>query len=223
LEVYTALAGQSGPAHVHGLVGMVLLMPVVGRADEARELADEAVAAARLFGSPYWICGALSASGRALADINPAGALAAIHEALDHSREHRLTIWEAALAREAAGLEAAHGDPRQALEMFDTAIGLLQRGGDVGNVAVAFADLAVLFDRLEQPHISATHYGAAGRHGDIGWVLNLPTVVERLREVLGERDFDDCVAAGAALDIGAAVHYAQQQIRRASATLSRRT
>jgi hypothetical protein len=107
--------------------------------------------------------------------------------------------------------------------MFDTAIGLLQRAGDVGNVAVAFADMAVLFDRLEQPHTAATLYGAAGRHGDIGWVLNLPTVVERLREALGERDFDDCVAAGAALDIGAAVNYAQQQVRIASATFSHQT
>jgi hypothetical protein len=223
LEVYTALAGQSGPAHVWGLVGMALLMPVVGRVDEARELADEAVTAARLHGSPHWTCGALSASGRALADIDPPGALAAIHEALALSRDHRITIWEAALSREAAGLEAVHGDPGAALEMFDTAVGLLQRAGDVGNVAVAFADMAVLFDRLAEPDIAATLYGAAGRHGDIGWVLNLPSVVERLRETLGERDFDDCVAAGAGLDIGAAVNYAQQQVRSARETLSRQT
>ena len=103
--------------------------------------------------------------------------------------------------------------------MFETAIALLQRASDVGNSAVAFAELAVLFDRLEQPDIAATLYGASSRHGDIGWVLNLPTVVDHLREVLGQTAFDDRVAAGTAMDFGDAVQYAQHQIRLAGGQL----
>ena len=124
-------------------------------------------------------------------------------------------MWEAILSREAAGLEAAHGDPGEALALFEVAIDSLRRAGDVGNLAVAFADLAVLFDRLEQADIAATLYGATGRHGDIGWVLNLPTVVDHLRDVLGETVFDDRVAAGTALDFGDAVAYAHDQIQAA--------
>ncbi len=99
--------------------------------------------------------------------------------------------------------------------MFDTAIDSLQRAGDVANSAVAFADLAVLFDRLEQPDVAATLYGASSRHGDIGWVLNLPAVVDHLRDVLGESVFDDRVAAGTAMDFGDAVAYARDQIQAA--------
>jgi predicted ATPase len=223
LAVYGDFVGQPGSAHVAGLVGMLLLLPVVGRTEEAQAIADETLAAASAHADPYWVAGAHSGYGRAIADIDPARALVAMRQALVHSREHRLAIWEAALSREAAALEAVHGDPGEALELFETAIEILQRAGDVGNLAVALADLAVLFDRLEQPNIAATLYGACSRHGDIGWVLNLPTVVEHLREVLGETDFDRCITAGAALDVGDGVHYAQQQIRLANSALSRRT
>jgi hypothetical protein len=75
--------------------------------------------------------------------------LAAIREPLALSRQHRIVIMEAALSREAAGLEAVLGDPFEALELFETAIDSLHRAGDVGNTAFAFTDL--LFDRLGQP------------------------------------------------------------------------
>src|SRR5437763_1592509 len=101
-------------------------------------------------------------------------------------------------------LEAVHGPPGEALNLFETAIGLLQRGGDVGNLAVALADLAVLFDRLEQPKIAATLYGASSRHGDIGWVTHLPAVVNHVRAVLGPSAFDDSMAAGAAMELSEA-------------------
>ena len=90
------------------------------------------------------------------------------------------------MAREAAGLEAVHGDLGRALALFDTAIDSFHRAGNVANMAMTFADLAVLFDRIERPEIAATLYGASTHHGDIGWVLNLPAVVDHLREVLGE-------------------------------------
>jgi hypothetical protein len=77
----------------------------------------------------------------------------------------------------------------------------------------------VLFDRLEQPDIAATLYGATSRYGVIAWVFNLPTVVDHLREALGQAAYDDCVATGAAMEFGDAVQYAQQQIRLAGGQL----
>jgi hypothetical protein len=90
---------------------------------------------------------------------------------------------------------------------------MLHRAGDVGNVAVAFADLAVLFDRLQRPEIAATLCGAHRRYGDIGWVTHLDDVIKHLRTALGDMTFDDCANTGSAMAISDAVSYAQRQIR----------
>jgi hypothetical protein len=92
---------------------------------------------------------------------------------------------------------------------------LLHRGGDVGNTALALAELAVLFDRLERPEIAATLYGASRLHGDFGWVTHLPDVVNHLRTVLGDTRFNNCVGVGAAIELAEAVAYARDQIQAA--------
>jgi predicted ATPase len=215
LEVYPGLVGQPGLAHVAGLVGMVLFLPVVGRVDEALALAEEAVAAARAHGNPSWIAASLDAFGRAFAYADPTRALDALREALVVTRDHRLVQWEAIVSQEAAGVEAVHGDPGEALILFETAIDSLHRAGDVGNTALALAGLAVLFDRLERPEIAATLYGASRLRADTGWVTYLPGVVDHLRTVLGDSRFDDCVAIGAAIELTDAVAYGRDQIQAA--------
>jgi predicted ATPase len=219
LDLATILVGQPGLAHVVGSNLTLLLLPVLGRAEEARAVAEETVVAARGHANPTLVGQALYGYGRAFAETEPTRVLNALREAIDVSRTHRQVFWEALLSQEAAGLEAAHGDPGQALELFEAAISSLQRASDVGNMALAFAELAVLFDRLEQPAIASTLYGAGNRHGEIGWVLSLPTVVDHLRQVLGEAVFDDCVATGAAMDLSDAANYAQAQIRLARGQL----
>jgi hypothetical protein len=212
IEVDNGLVGQAGLAHVAGLCGILLVLPVLGRAEEARAIAEEAVTAARAHGNPFWLAAALSGYGRCFAETDPVRALDAFRQALVHTREHRLVAWDAILSREAAGLEGVHGDLDRAVALFATAIDSLQRAGDVGNLVVAFADLVVFFDRVEQPSIAATIYGASTHHGDIGWVVSLPNVLEHLRTVLGETAFNTCIATGAAMDIGEAVQYALDQL-----------
>jgi predicted ATPase len=218
LEISATLVGQPGAGHALHLTEMLLLLPVVGRVSEARALADEAVTAARAHGNPFLMIGSLSGYGRAFADTNPTGALDALRQAQALAQEHRNVLWEAIIPREAAGLEAVHGDPHQALALFETAIGALHRAGDVGNLAVAFADMAVLFDRIESPEIAATLYGISRRHGDIGWVAHLPAVLDHLRATLGDTNFEQCVAAGGAMELADAVTYAQCQIGFADAS-----
>jgi hypothetical protein len=121
--------------------------------------------------------------------------------------------WEAVVCREAGGLEAIRGDPGHPLALLANAIDLLHRAGDVGNLAVAFADLAVLFDRVQQPQIAATLYGAGRRHGTVDWVTHLAAAIDDVRTVLGDINFDRCADTGAAMDISDAVNYARQQIR----------
>ena len=130
-----------------------------------------------------------------------------------YSREHRIGFSEALLVREAGGLEAVHGDAHQALELLDNAIDMFHQAGDVGNLAIAFANLAVLFDRLQRPEIAATLYGASRRHGAMDWVINIDVVIEHLRIALGDITFDHCADAGAAMDISDAATYPRRQIQ----------
>jgi hypothetical protein len=152
--------------------------------------------------------------GWAFAGTDPTKALDALREGVAYSREHRLVTWEASSCGNAGGLEAVHGDPGQALALLDRCIDLLHRSGDVANLATAFENLTVLFDRLHRPQIAATLYGASRRHGAIpGWVTHLDDIIQHLRAVLGDTSFDHCADTGAAMEISDAATFARRQIR----------
>ena len=212
VEIAAGLVGGPGAANALGLMGVLVGLTILGRADEARALADEALTASRAHGNPDLVVNTLIGYARAFADTDPTRALDVLREGVVYSREHRLVFWEAVLGREAGGLEAVHGDPGRALALLENAIDLLQRAGDVGNLAAAFADLAVLFDRLQRPEIAATLYGASRRHGDIGWATHLGAAIEHLRAALGDT-FDHYADTGATMEISDAATYARRQIR----------
>ncbi len=215
LEIFAALAAQPGTAHVVGLGGVLAALPSVGRADEAMAIAEETLAAARAHANPHLIAMTLYSYGLAFAQQDPTRALRAWREGLAYAREHRILLYETVITRDAAELEAAHGDFRQALSMFDTAIDSFHRAGGVANLAMAFANLAVFFDRLNRPQAAATVYGTTRDHPIVGRVVNLPTALEHLRAVLGETTFERCVATGAAMEVADAVAYARHHIQRA--------
>jgi predicted ATPase len=208
------LAAQPGLARIAGLT-VIAGLPTVGRAEEAAAVADEAVQAARSHNNPYFIALALLACGRAFSQNDPARALRVLQEGLLFVRDHRIPYLDPIIAREAAELEAIHGDLGQGLVLFETVIEAFYRAGEVGNLHIALAHLAVVFDRFEQPAIAATLYGTSGHHGDLAWVLNLPGTVEHLHAVLDDTKFNQCVAAGAAMESADAVAYARDEIQAA--------
>jgi hypothetical protein len=110
-------------------------------------------------------------------------------------------------------LEAVHGQLEHGLTMFDSAIDAFHQSGDVGNVAATLADLAIFLDRDEQPEIAATIYGITSGYTSTAMVAGLPATVDHLRTVLGESRFDECVAAGTAMELAQAVPYAHRQIQ----------
>jgi hypothetical protein len=73
----------------------------------------------------------------------------------------------------------------------------------------------VFFHRDAQFEISATIYGTSSHYPNEHWVIGLPAAIENLRALLGDVLFDECVAAGATMDIGDAVAYARDQIQAA--------
>jgi tetratricopeptide (TPR) repeat protein len=206
------LARRPGLSGMFGLSALVFALPAVGRAAEARTMADQALAAARANGNQFWIAWALLAYGRAFADSDPTRALDAMREGLSYARTHRISFAEALIARDAAALEAVHGAPQEALALFDSAIESFHRSGNQADLAATLAYLAIFFDRVEEPRIAATIYGAASRSGSISLVPQLAAAIDHLRAVLGSRAFEDHVATGAVMDAGDAVAYARDQI-----------
>jgi hypothetical protein len=76
----------------------------------------------------------------------------------------------------------------------------------------SFAYLTVFLADIDQPSIAATLYGASRRSAAINTVTTLPSTVDHVRLVLGERDFTRCTAAGAEMEPAEAARYARQQI-----------
>jgi tetratricopeptide (TPR) repeat protein len=212
LAIYRDLAADPGPGHADGLGLLLYVLPEVGRGDEARTIANEALAAARSSGRPMTIAYTLHAYGRAFADTDPDRALKAMREALAAAREHGLWLFEALFARDLAKVEGAHGDGDQALDLFDSAIEAFHRAGNDGDLALTFAYLTMFLDSIGEPSIAATVHGASTRYSAINTVTKLPSSVEHLRLVLGETELARWVAAGAATEPAEAVRYARLQI-----------
>jgi hypothetical protein len=212
MEVLADLAAQPGLAQVVGCCGLLIHLPMVGRAEEARALAADTLTAARAHANPYCIGLALYGSARAFAPADPAQALRLFRDGLAYAEEHGLPLLEASIAQEAAGLEALHGDPGQALELLDATLDSFHRAGNVASLGTTLGYLAVYFDRLDQPNVAATLYGASTNHPGSQHYVDLPAMVDHLRVVLGDSNFDQCAATGAAMDPAEAVAYARHQI-----------
>jgi tetratricopeptide (TPR) repeat protein len=221
IEICFDVAARPGPVDVFCLAVLCWVLTGVGRDEEARTLAAEAIPEDSLaVPHPDAIPDVLAlafASGHGLpyARSDPQRALSALRQALVYCREHRLIATEGFIAYRAAGLEASHGDADTALDLFDLAIDGLHRAGDQVNLAQALGSLADYFERVEQAEPAARIYGASTHSPSIAVVPGLQATVQQLRTVLGDPDLDRYVAAGAAMQTGDAVAYARQQIRRA--------
>jgi predicted ATPase/class 3 adenylate cyclase len=212
LEICANLSNQSGTAQILGQGALLVGLPMAGRDEEARAIAEDTLAVARAQANPYFIAMVLYASGRAFSPADPARALHFLRDGLAYAREHRLPMLEAAMAEEAAGLEAVHGDLSQALALFDASLDSVHRAGNVASTSTTLAYLAVCFDRLDRPDIASTLYGASTNQAIVQYVVDLPTLVDHLRTTIGEAAFDQCAATGAAMDLTEAVGYARHHI-----------
>ena len=157
--------------------------------------------------------------GAGLRRHRPYLTLNAVSQALVLCQEQRIPYLEARAAQVAANLETVHGDPDKGLDLFDAAITSSHLASNHTDLATSLAGLAVYFDRAGQPATAATLYGSASGYPVTARVLNVAATVEHLRTLLGPVAFDEHVAAGAAMEVGAAVAYARQQIRLARARL----
>ena len=138
---------------------------------------------------------------------------------LIYARDHRLLNFEAFIARDAAGLEAVHGDLDQALALYDNTLAAFHRAGNVTITTLTLAELVVLFARIERPEIAATLHGASNHLSTTERSEKQRAAIGRLHADLGEDAFLQQVTAGTAMDLTTAVHYARQQLTQASKAL----
>ncbi len=220
LELNAVLADIPGVTHLFGICGLAFALPVVGRSTEAMVFADEALLAARTARNPYFTGYAFCGYVRAYSESDPVKALGAARLGLRQTRDCGLAMWESLIAREAARLEALHGNIGEGLELFDATLDSFHKAGSGDNVALTLVELAALFDRFDRPDVAATMYGATTTYSSTVATVDLPDIVYHLRTVLGTSRFDECVANGAVMDLADAVRYARAQIQLMRAELA---
>ncbi len=214
LEIAATMTGQDGLSHGLGLAATLYLLPAIGRSVEAMAIAEDALTVTRDYGNPFWIAFALQGYGRAITESDPQRALAVFRQGLLYTQELQLPERHDSIARDAAPVEALHGDLQQGLALFDSTIDSLHRTGHIANVATILAHLAVVFERIERPEIAATIYGSSTSDGiSTASVVDLRPVVDRLQAKLGDTVFHERVATGAAMGPAEAVLYARHHIQ----------
>ena len=201
---------------MHGQSSLPAFLSNAGRHAEAMAIADTATAARR-HANPWFVAFALYGYGRAFTQEDPARALTAFREGLEYTATHRVPLAQALIAARLAGLEALHGTREHALDLFDMALHSLHQAGAKPQVAIALAELAVLFDSAEQPEVAATLYGATTHQPVAATASELPVALDHLRAVLGDTVFNQHAATGAAMEPGDVVAYAHHHIHTARA------
>jgi DNA-binding CsgD family transcriptional regulator len=213
VELTESVARQYGRDRGYGIASYVDGLQSAGRIDEALALAEEAVAAARALGNPYWIVYSLWIAGMAFSKADARRAFAAWDEGVTVVREHRVEFFEGFLARDAARLNTTDGEPAAALVLFADAIAAFHQAGNVPQLMITLASVPALFERLDRPAPAAMLVGALSREPTSSHhVPELEELGERVSRALGKRRAAELMEEGAALDLGDAAVYARQQI-----------
>ena len=221
VETAERVAALPGRPRAWGLSLLLDGLQASGRVEEALDLTEDAMAAARALGNPYFIAYAFWTSGSAHRHADPDRSLALWREGLDYVHQHRVDFFVGFIARDAARLRLVDADPDDALTMFDAAIDAFQQAGNVAQLTITLASATALFERIGWLDSAATLHAAIVRQpGSAHHVPDLPDLAERLVGRLGQADFDAHHAAGAGMDLGDTAHFARHEIRRARAELA---
>jgi predicted ATPase/class 3 adenylate cyclase/DNA-binding CsgD family transcriptional regulator len=213
IELTRGVAERYGSDRGYGIASYVDGLQSAGRIEEALALAEEAVAAARTLGNPYWISYALWIAGMAFSKADVRRAFAAWDEGVAFVHAQRVEFFEGFLARDAARLHTSDGEPEAALVLFADSIAAFQQAGNVPQLIITLASVPALFERLDRPAPAAMLLGALSREpSSAHHVPELGELGDRVSRALGKTRAAELMAEGAALELGDAAVYARQQI-----------
>ncbi len=202
IELTRDVAALPGTSRAYGIAAYVDGLQSAGRVDEALELTDAAVVAARDLGNPYWIAYTSWIVGLAWSKADPQRALETWDEAVAYTAAHDVRFFEGFLARDAALLHTSDGQLETALTLFGTAIEAFLRTGAVAQLMITLASLPALFERLDRPAVAGTLLGAMAREpASFHHVPALADLGPRLRDTWGDERPDRWAATGAAMDL----------------------
>ncbi|MEO6411730.1 MAG: LuxR C-terminal-related transcriptional regulator [Pedococcus sp.] len=213
VELTRDVAGRPGPGRAYGIAAYVDGLQSAGRVEEALQLTDSALAAAREVGNPYWLTYTLWIVGLAYSRSDPQRALETWDEGVAYLGEHDVRFFEGFLARDAALLHSSDGQLETALRLFATSIEAFVRSGAVAQLIISVASLPALFERLDRPGVARTLLGAMAREeASLHHVPGLADLGARLDVRLGQEASDRFAAAGRAMDVRDAASYSLHQI-----------
>ena len=222
VELTRTVAALPGPGQAYGIAAYVDGLQSAGRVDEALQLAEPAVAAARGLDNPYWLTYTLWIVGLAFSKTDPPRALTVWDEGTAVAAEHGVRFFDGFMSRDAALLHTSHGQLEKALSLFGTSIEAFLRTGAVAQLVITLASLPALLERLDQPGAARTLLAAMANHpASFHHVPTLAELSTRLDHRLGSEAATRYAATGGAFDLADAAAYALHRIdlaRKALAT-----
>jgi predicted ATPase/DNA-binding CsgD family transcriptional regulator len=213
IELTREVAGIIGEGQAYGIAAYIDGLQSAGRVEEALELTESAVAAAREVGNPYWLVYTLWIVGLAYSKADAQRALETWDDGVAALDEHDIRFFEGFLARDAALLHTSDGQLETALTLFGTSIGAFLRSGAVAQLVITLASLPALFERLDRHGVAGTLVGAmANESASSHHVPTLADLRERLEARLGQEASARYTSVGGAMDLHDAADYAVHQI-----------
>jgi predicted ATPase/DNA-binding CsgD family transcriptional regulator len=213
VELTRDVAGLPGTSRAYGIAAHIDGLQSAGRVDEALELTEAAVEAARELGNPYWIAYTSWIVGLAWSKADPQRALETWDAAMAYIGEHEVRFFEGFMARDAALLHTSDGQLETALTLFGASVETFLRAGAVAQLMITLASLPALFERLDRPAVAGTLLGAMAREpASFHHVPSLADLGQRLRDSLGDERPERWAATGAGMDLHDAAAYALNQI-----------
>jgi DNA-binding CsgD family transcriptional regulator len=213
VELTRDVAALPGTSRAYGIAAYIDGLQSAGRVEEALELTESALAAARDLGNPYWVAYTLWIVGLAYSKVDPRAALETWDVGVTYIAEHDVSFFEGFMARDAGLLHTSDGQLETALTLFETSIEAFMRAGALAQLMITLASLPALFERLERPAVAGTLLGAMAREpASSHHVPSLAELGQRLRDTLGDERPERWAATGSVMDLHDAAAYALSQI-----------
>ena len=198
----------------------VLVLSIVGHADEAMAEAADIVKAAETTGNPYALTYALLAYGYAFRGTDIKGALAAMRRGLTIAHESGNRTNEAFLALNVGHLEARLGDMAAALDHLTLAVRINHDSGSNHVRAQPAGGPRRIIEPVRTSRVGGHHAGFADSPLTAVAFPELTTAITHLRDVLGDETYESLARIGEAMTTAAIATYAYDQIDQARAELN---
>jgi predicted ATPase len=208
--------------HAYVTANLVIGLTITDSHDEAMAAANGLIDAAEAAGNPFVFSWALLAYGIAVQRADPVGSLAALRRGLAIAQDSGNRLVESTSAYGLAWLDAEHGDPLAAFDLFTVAIGNFHDSGNTYMIGAPLMFLSAFFDRLGRYEPAATIAGFAVTSplAGLAYMADFGTATAHLRTALGAAAYESLAGKGAAMTTAEMVAYAYAQIEQARAELN---